>query len=51
VLKAPVQSDGAGTALGFDTGVASAQLVGGILTLGEATVPSNAPGVVNPTLR
>jgi len=51
VFKAPVQSDADGTVIGFDTGVASAQLAGGIMTLGGATVPSSAPGVVNPSLR
>jgi len=51
VFKAPVQSDADGTVIGFDTGVASAQLTGGVMTLGAATVPSSAPGVVNPSLR
>ena len=48
LFSVPVQDDADGTVIEFDNGSFSAKLSGGVLTLGDGTVPPDAPGPVIP---
>ena len=51
LVSVPVQGDSDGTVIGFSNGVASAQLTGGVMTLGGATVSTGTPTTLTPTLQ